>query len=351
MAKKAAVKKVQDIEDKLIEKFGEGVIVSGKHITDKKSLVVPVSPNIDIMTGGGIKFGSFVIPTGPAKVGKTSLALDMAATAVNMPTEFDVPRKIYFFNVEGRIQSRDLMGIHHLAPLVKDETKFKSIESYPGRILTAENYLEIAEALINEKPGSIFIIDSFSQLCSKTGREKDWDDGKAYRDDVPKFLSLFCKRISNVVPINQSIVVGVTHRIADTGFGFSSWAEASGTKIQYAVDVKLNAPWKESWKATSDSDTTIGQIVNWECLCSPLLNGAVEAKCKSRLRYGYGLDKPYELLEVGKQLGWVKKSGSWFEIIDHNIKEQGMEKLRQALIENPKVYESLNEKFREAYFE
>ena len=57
-ATKAQAEKVKDIEDKIIEQFGEGVLVSGQYILDQIKTVVPVSPHIDVMTGGGIKFGS-----------------------------------------------------------------------------------------------------------------------------------------------------------------------------------------------------------------------------------------------------------------------------------------------------
>lgn len=347
MAKKkpAGEKKISSIEKTIEEKFGD-VIVSGKYIVEKKRIIVPVSPVIDDMLGGGIPFGSFVIPTGPPKVGKTSMALDMAATALSIPNTFPNERHLYFFNIEGRINPRDLAGIRHMRQWL-DEDKVHSIGSKPGKILTAENYLEIGEQLINEKPGCVFIFDSFSQLCSQAGRDKEWDDGKAFRDDVPKFLAQFCKRISNVIPINDSIVVGITHRIANTGFGFSPWAEASGTKIQYAVDVKMQATHDVSWM---DGESKIGQIVNWECSCSPLHNGTSETKCASYFRYGYGIDKEMEIIDVAVDLGIIKKGGTWFtanEGTDKEFKAQGKGKFRQGLIDNPDLFQDINRQYRE----
>ena len=208
------------LDEKFEKQFGK-VIVTGNYIANQPQVIVPVSPMIDGMLGGGVPFGSFVIPTGPPKVGKTSMALQMACNALNVPTDWPNPRRLHFFNIEGRLNKRDLLGIYGMKQHLENDL-IKVYTSRPGKILTAENYLEMGEAYINEEPGSIFIFDSFSQLCSVKGRAKDWDDGKAYRDDVPTFLSQFCKRISNVIPINKIIVVGVTHRIANTGFGFSS---------------------------------------------------------------------------------------------------------------------------------
>lgn len=354
MAKKTAKKKdeeqnikVSSLEERLIKKFGEGVLVSGEYITEYPQTIVPVSPQMDLMLNGGIPFGSFVIPTGHPKVGKTSLSLDLAGTALNIPTKFDNPRKLYYFKVEGRLPPRDLEGIHHLKPHIKD--RIRVVQSRIGKILTAEDYLEIAEQFINEKPGCIFIMDSMSQLCSTSRREKDWDDNKAYRDNVPTLLANFCKRISQILPINESIFIGVTHQIADTGFGFSSWAEASGTKVQYQVDVKLKATHNISWKESKESLTKKGIEVYWECYASPLQNGESIEKTTSKFRFGYGIDKHAELLPIVTDLNIVELNGSWYTIGDKKI--QGIAEATRmfAAKENKTVALDSYVKFREMF--
>lgn len=340
--KKTENNKTKSLDERFTEKFGN-VIVSGNYIVNRKRVVVPTCPNIDMMLGGGVPFGSFVIATGPPKTGKTSFTLSLAANALKFPQDDDrPPRRLHFFNIEGRINERDLVGIAGMKEHLEND-RVKVYTSTPGRILTAEDYLEMGEAYINEEPGSVFIFDSFSQLCSKEGREKEWDDGKAFRDDVPTLLSRFCKRISNVIPINDSIVCGITHRIANTGFGFSSWAEASGTKVQYAVDVKLSA-WSKDW--LEGEATKIGKVINWECFCSPLLNGSSVTKCESYLRFGYGLDVPYELIDVAVDLGIIEKGGAWFTMPDGS-KVQGKEKLRTIFAENTELLNDINTKYRD----
>lgn len=322
------------------EEFGKDIYLSGQYVVDSPTTVVPVSPLMDLMLNGGIKFGSFVIPTGPPKVGKTSFSLDMAATALGIPSQFDNPRELYFYNIEGRLNPRDLAGIKHLKQYLGERVKVFS--SKPGDIKVAENFLQQGEEAINTKPGSIFIFDSFSALCSQEGKNKEWD-GKAYRDNVPIFLSQFCKRISNVIPINQSIVVGITHQIANTGFGFSSWAEASGNKIQYQVDVKLKATHSTDW---IEGDAKVGQDVHWKCFCSSLHNGPVETtEAVSKLRYGLGIDKAAELANVCVDIGLIQRAGSWYTIGDQKV--QGLPKVIDALNNNQELYNELNTEFRE----
>ena len=339
MAKKKA-SSAATLEEQVNEKFGANIVVSARYLQESKKVVVPVSPMIDGMLNGGVPFGSFMILTGPPKVGKTSLALDVAASALDVPTDFEQERKLYIFNVEHRLNLRDLEGIAHLWPHV-EAGRVEIIQSDEGSILAAEEFLGIGEQFINEKPGSIFVFDSFSNLCSKEGFAKEWD-GKGFRDDVPKLLSLFCKRISGVTPIRKSIVIGITHQIANTGFGFSPWAEASGTKIQFAVDVKMKATHKTPWK---EGNTVIGQDVHWECYASPLQNGPSETSCVSKLRYGYGIDKVSELINVAVDLGIIDKGGAWYTLPD-GTKANGLEKCRTAIIDNG-LYNAINTQYRE----
>lgn len=337
-------KKVSSIDDKLKKEFGDGIFVSGQFVADKKPVIASVSPQLDLMLGGGIKFGSFVIPTGPPKVGKTSISLHFAGNALKVPTIFDNPRHVYFFNIEGRLNQRDLLGIHTLRQHL--QTDITVVQSRPGKILTGQDYLSIGEQYINEKPGCIFIFDSFSQLCSAARREAEF--GSRFRDDMPLYLSDFCKRICNVIPINDSIVIGITHRIANqSGTGMSPWLEASGQKVQYEVDVKINAKFKQDWKV---GEVQIGQDIHLECGCSSLhglFPGNPGSSCISKLRYNYGLDKEAELVNLCVDLGIIKKGGSWYEIPNCSAKVQGLDKARDILVAQPDLYLTLNTQYRE----
>lgn len=326
------------VEADIQKEFGD-VIVSGNHVASRPSTVIPISPKLDILSGGGIQEGSFVIPTGPPKVGKTSMTLDFSGTALDVPSDYTDNREVYFFSIEGRLQPRDLLGIKHLAPHI--DKRFHVIQSNKDRILNGEDFLDIGERLINEKPGCVFIFDSFSQLCSSSRRSAEI--GARFRDDMPLFLANFCKRVCNVIPVNGSIVFGITHLIANQGNGHATWSEASGRKIQYAVDYKFKASYCEPWKS---GESHVGQKVHWECHCSPLHNGPCVTKTTSYLRYGHGIDKGAELLEICVDLGIVKKAGAWFKMPD-GTQAQGIEKASSLLNEDKNLYNELDKQVKE----
>ena len=312
-------------------------IITGQALVNRPRVIIPVSPSIDMMLGGGVPEGSFVIPTGPPKVGKTTFSLQLAANAQRIEYTSELcpkGREVYFYNIEGRLKRRDLLGIRGL-----DLDRFQIIQSEPGRILDGEDYIEIAEQLINEKPGAIHILDSFSQLCTTARREGDVRD--RFRDDTPLLLATFCKRICNVIPVNRCVVIGITHMIANQGGGpmAPKRMEASGNKVQYAVDVKLVGKYKKDWKV---GEVQVGQEIYWDCDSSAL---GPPTSGMSRLRYGYGFDREAELVEIASEMGLIEKGGSWYTFSDKS-KVQGLENARNKLVGNPEMYEEIYAQLR-----
>jgi len=345
MAKKSKIdKQIDSIERAVLDKYGDNVLTSGQSVVDSPSSVLPVSPGLDIILGGGIPEGSFVIVTGPPKVGKTTLCLDFASTAQKIKHACDIGRKegrhVYYSNIEGRIKKRDLEGIHGL-DISPD--KLTIIQSTPGNILTAEMHIGIVLDLLNKRPGDIFIIDSLSALC--TEGEMKAEIGDRYRADAPQLLARFCRRIATIVPINKSIVFGITHIIANQGNGMSPWSEASGRKVQYQTDVKLKATHCKPWVV---GENQIGQDVFWVAEVNAL-NAPRNGKFISKLRYGYGLDKPSEIITLAVDLSMVKKGGSWYTFNVGETDEtkcQGLDKAAEYLTKNTDLYDSLYKNIR-----
>ncbi len=134
------------LKDDVVKNFGDDIILSGNAIVDKKNVIIPISPSLDIVLNGGIPEGSFVVLTGQPKCGKTTTSLDFAATAQKPEYKGALKdtREVYYLNIEGRLKKRDLEGIPGL-----NLDKFHVIGSQQGKILHAEEYLQIGEKIIN----------------------------------------------------------------------------------------------------------------------------------------------------------------------------------------------------------
>ena len=323
------------LKEDVVKNFGDDIMLTGNAIVDKKNIVIPVSPSLDIILNGGIPEGSFVVLTGQPKCGKTTTSLDFAATAQKPQYQgiLKEPREVYYLNIEGRLKKRDLEGIPGL-----NLDRFHVIGSQQGKILHAEEYLQIAEKIINEIPGSVLIIDSYSALCTEAEITSEMD--KMQRADGAKLLAKFCRKVANVIPVNKNIVIGITHLMGNpTGYG-AEFKEKSGQAIAYQTDIKLRAKSFKPWPLSADS-TQIGQEIEWQVICSAL--GPPGGNITSYIRYGQGVDKYMEAICLASDIGLIHKGGAWYTLtgVADKPKFQGTEKVRQYLLENEKAYNEL----------
>ena len=128
---------LDDFEAKLAKQYGLDLENSTNNLIESRKTVVPVSPKLDMILGGGVPEGTFTILTSAPKVGKSSTSLQLAANAQQIPSDWG-QRKVYYFDVEGRLKERDMKGIFGLS---LDKDKWMVIRSEPGNILTADKFL------------------------------------------------------------------------------------------------------------------------------------------------------------------------------------------------------------------
>ena len=55
----------------------------------------------------------------------------------------------------------------------------------------------------------------------------------------------------------------------------------------------------------------------------------------------------WETIVMASELGVVKKSGAWYKTLDEEVTGQGIAKFKQALLDNPKVYDNIQKELRE----
>lgn len=348
------VKNNPSFKKEIIKKYGN-VISTGNQILDQRKdfKVISVGPAIDIALGGGIKEGSWIILTGDPKCGKTTTALQIAANCQKDG------RPIIYLDAEGRLKEMNLLGVDGLD---KEKINIVHAEDEP---LSAEAFLDITVKLVSAKEnyGCVCIIDSTSALMPEKELDGDMSPGRA---GLPKLLSVFCKKLGQIVPKQRATMIIITHFIANTsGYGAPRMPDC-GKKIQYQADTRMEVKSIAAWE---QRDQQVGQAVNWRILCSSM--GPPGGECQSWLKYGHGIDKIQELIILGQDLGMIGKAGAWLtcefmashlelvkeinpevniedmEAVLKSVKVQGQEKLYQFLDQNPKVVDILEGEIKE----
>ena len=308
----------------IIKEYGN-VLHDPASITERPLQTLSVGPKLDIALGGGVPEGSLFIMTGPEKVGKTVTALTFCANA-----QKHYERHAYYANIEGRLKKRDLQGITDLS---LEPEKMQIIGSTEGNILSAEKYLSIIDNIVHTQPGSLAIVDSFSALSSESELTGNLADVQVM--SVQKVLAKFCRRISNVLPINRVTVVGITHLMANVNrFGRGKTkVEKSGSALKYQVDVKLHASHSTP---LMQGDTQIGQTIHWQIVTSAI--GPPGQKVESHIRYGKGIWKEMELADLMIDFGLISKAGAWLKL-PNGEKIQGKVNLAKYLEQHPEEYQ------------
>lgn len=342
MAKKKASEEViipgvSGSRKKLEKDFGD-IFIDPQSILDKERTIFPLSPKLDIALMGGIPSGCWGIISGLSGAGKSSLALSLCSKA--QKEEYG-SRKCYYFDVEHRLEKKNLLGIPDLS---FDKDKLEIISSTRGNILTAEKVLTIAERLLKDEPGIVIVIDSSSSLC--TSKEYDGDISAVGRNEGPKLLAQFTRKLNSVVSVQDSLVIIIQHLIANTsGYG-SPWLEDGGNKIVYQSDFKLRG---YSFKKWEEGDKLVGQSTSYQIVKAPL--GQPGAKVESYIRYGQGIDNVWELIELACDVGLITKGGAWFNLdfLLIPIKLQGQAKVWEYLNSSPNDLKILEKQVKDFY--
>lgn len=334
--------------DYVLKTYGD-VVVTAESMMDEEQVVIPVSPSIDVGLHGGIIPGIWVILGGPAKGGKTTTALHMAANIQQYHTDRDI--KIQYIDVEARLKRMNLEQCKHLKLNQFDIVKsFYNETTGERKILDAESFLDIGEKFLTDNPYGVLIIDSLSALCS--AKEMSSEMGDRDRSPTSILLSKFIKRCNQLVQVNKCTVICMTHEIANiTGYG-ASVVETGGSKIKYQSDVKMRIKKVEAWEA---DNRRIGQKVTWQILFAAL--GAPGQEVESFIRYGEGIDETEEIINLAVATGLIEQKASWYNIkfLDDNeelkavteCKHQGREKLAEYLKNKKDLIEVLGKKVKE----
>ncbi len=313
--------------------YGEGVMVDGQSVVNQTKMVVPVSPSIDIITGGGIEEGSWVGITGLPKTGKTSLCLRIAASAQKAEHG---SRPVYYFKIEGRLSTAHLREVPGLD---LGKGRFHVIQSRKGRILTGQDHLRIMLEVVKNVPGALLVLDSASALCD----EAEWAGGLGTQVvGGNRAFAQFVRLASQVVPVNGTIILVITQLIANIGWGKSGMTEKVANAGKYQYDYMLRSLGKQAWKS---GERQLGLKIKWVCNTSPRCQPGLSMD--SYLRFGLGFDALYEAVQLGISVGLIKGKG-WYTLDFLGRPEhqhlfdgqelprfQGAERLYQALAENP----------------
>jgi len=299
--------------------FGKGAIMQiGKADIPKLETISTGSMGLDAALGiGGVPKGRVIEIYGQESSGKTTLALHMIAEAQK---EGGV---VAFIDAEHAL---DLTYAGNLGVNVDE-----MLISQPD---FGEQALEIAETLVRSGAIDIVVIDSVAALVPKA--ELRGDMGDVQPGAQARLMSQALRKLTGAIHKSQCVVVFINQIRMKIGVMFGSPNTTSGGKaLKFYASQRLEVARIGSIKRGDDilGNRTRVKVVKNK-VAPPF------RKVEFDIYYGQGICQASEILEVGQDVGLVKKSGSWYSIGDERI-GQGKENARAYLKEHPKIMETL----------
>jgi recombination protein RecA len=126
---------------------------------------------------------------------------------------------------------------------------------------------------------------------------------------------MFFKRISGTLMKNKTMLICITHNIANTGgspYAPSKMADC-GNMLQYQAGTNMVITHRGKWQVPKDTGEHVGQIANWSIKTSNA-GGRPNSTAESWIRYGIGIDEVQEVIQIACEFRLIKASGAWYTI-------------------------------------
>jgi len=310
-----------------IEKqFGKGSVMRlGDGVEPAPVAVVPTgSIGLDLALGvGGLPRGRVVEIYGPESSGKTTLALHAIA---------EVQRQ---GGVAAFVDAEHALDIGYARRLGVSLADL--LVSQPD---TGEQALEIAEQLVRSGAVDIVVVDSVAALVPKA--EIEGEMGDPHMGLQARLMSQALRKLTAVVSRNQSIVVFINQIRMKIGVVFGNpETTTGGHALKFYASVRLDI---RRIGQVKEGDQVVGSRTRVKIVKNKVAPPFREAEFD--VRYGVGVDRHAEAVDLGVERGLVEKSGAHFALDGERI-GQGRERAVEWLRTNPEAFERLAAKLRE----
>ena len=311
--------------DKIEKDHGKGSIMKmGDEKVDDIEVIPTGSIALNAALGvGGYPRGRIIEIYGPESSGKTTLAIHAIAEAQKTG------------GIAAFIDAEHAFDRFYAAKLGVD------IENlYISQPDNGEQALNIAEQLIRSSAVDIIVIDSVAALTPKQEIEGDMGDNKVglqarlMSQALRKLTSLINKTNTTCIFINQvREKIGVMFGTPETTTG--------GNALKFYASVRLDIRRISQLK---DGDEVKGNQVRVKVVKNKV--APPFRKAEFDIMFGEGISKSGEIVDLGVDLGIIKKSGSWFSYNDSRL-GQGRDAAKQLIADNPELADEIAEQIAE----
>ena len=308
-----------------IEKqFGKGSVMRmGERTTMSIEAVSTGAMSLDIALGiGGLPKGRITEIYGPESSGKSTLAMHVVAEAQR----------------NGGICAY-VDAEHAMDPVYAKAIGVDIDELLISQPDTGEQALEITDMLIRSGSIDVVVVDSVAALTPRA--EIEGDMGDTHVGLQARLMSQALRKLTANLNKSKTICVFINQLREKIGVMFGSPETTPGGRaLKFYSSVRLDIRRIESIK---DGVEVIGNRTRVKVVKNKV--SPPFKQCEFDIMYGKGISREGSLLDVGVDLGLVKKSGAWYTYEGEQL-GKGRENAKQFLAENPEIMMEISDKVR-----
>jgi len=329
MAKDEKAEKLKALQvtmDKLEKAHGKGAIMRmGDAAVEDVEVIPSGSIGLDVALGiGGYPKGRIVEIYGPESSGKTTLAIHAIAEAQKKG------------GIAAFIDAEHAFDRFYAAKLGVDIDNL--LISQPDN---GEQALEIAENLIRSGAIDIIVIDSVAALTPRAEIEGEMGDSKMGLQ--ARLMSQALRKLTGTISKTGCVCIFINQLREKIGVMFGNpETTTGGNALKFYSSVRLDIRRVGQIKNGDDVTGNRARVKVVKNKVAPPFR-----KAEFDIMYGLGISKVGEIIDLGVDLGIVKKSGSWFSYGETRL-GQGRDAVKDLLLDNPELMVELEDKIKGA---
>jgi recombination protein RecA len=308
-----------------IEKqYGKGSVMKmGEKGTMAIEVISTGSIALDVALGvGGLPRGRVTEIYGPESSGKSTLAMHVVAEAQRNG------------GICAYIDAEHAMDPTYAARIGVDVDEL--LISQPD---TGEQALEIADMLVRSGAIDVVVIDSVAALTPRA--EIEGEMGDTHVGLQARLMSQALRKLTANLNKSNTICIFINQLREKIGVMFGSPETTPGGRaLKFYSSVRIDIRRIESIK---DGVEVVGNRTRTKIVKNKVAPPFKQAEFD--IMYGQGISREGSVLDLGVDLGIIKKSGAWYTYEGEQL-GQGRENAKSFLHDNPEVMVEVSERVR-----
>jgi recombination protein RecA len=305
--------------------FGKGSIMKMGEASSRMQIDSIPTGSIggDLALGvGGIPRGRITEIYGPESSGKTTLAQHIIAEAQRLGGA------AAYIDAE-----------HAFDPIYAERCGIKLGELLISQPDTGEQGLEIVETLVRSGAIDVIVVDSVAALVPRA--EIDGDMGDSHVGLQARLMSQALRKLTGAISRSKTSVVFINQLRMKIGVMFGNpETTTGGNALKFYASVRLDIRRIEAIKSGTDSIGIRARVKVVKNKVAPPFRQA-----EFDIMYNEGISAEGSVLDVGVDLGVVRKSGAWYYLGEERL-GQGRENAKEFLRANPDAMNEIESRIR-----